>query len=181
MQVETRRIESLLPYARNAKHHPQSQVRALARFIRRVGFRIPVHVDPDGVIIAGHGRVLAAKRLGMAEVPVIVQTGLSDVEARELRLADNRFAEMAEDVEDVLIAELDDLEGMGIAPESLGFDPGVLDDDDDKQGRKRSGGNTSKIAGLVYKIVIECDDEEHQAEALEALEQEGYKCQPLIV
>jgi DNA modification methylase len=82
----------LVPYAENARTHSDSQVGQIADSIREFGFVNPVLVDADGVLIAGHGRVLAAKRLGLATVPVLRLGHLSPAQARALRLADNQIA-----------------------------------------------------------------------------------------
>jgi hypothetical protein len=82
----------LVPYAENARNHSDSQVGQIAGSIREFGFVNPVLVDADGVLIAGHGRVLAAKRLGLATVPALRLGHLSPAQARALRLADNQIA-----------------------------------------------------------------------------------------
>ena len=83
--------ESLVPFAGNARTHPEHQLEQLCRNIERFGFYNPVLTDEHGTIIAGHGRVMAAQRMGLAQVPTIVIKGLSDSERRALTLADNRI------------------------------------------------------------------------------------------
>ena len=85
-------LAALVPYAENARTHSDSQVAQIAGSIREFGFVNPVLVDADGVLIAGHGRVMAAKRLGLATVPVLRLGHLSPAQARALRLADNQIA-----------------------------------------------------------------------------------------
>ncbi len=85
-------IESLVPYAENARTHSPSQVAQIAASIAEFGFVNPVLVDAEGVLIAGHGRVMAAKQLGLASVPVLRLGHLSPAQARALRLADNQIA-----------------------------------------------------------------------------------------
>src|SRR4051812_24078726 len=79
---------SLRPDPRNARTHPKRQVEQIAASIREFGFANPILINPEGKIIAGHGRLLAAKSVGMAEVPTIELSGLSDAQQRALRLAD---------------------------------------------------------------------------------------------
>jgi len=122
LQVEQRPIESLIPYCRNAKAHPPRQVAALAGLIERLGFRFPCAVDEKGEIISGHGRVLAARQLGLKEVPCIVHRDLSEQDKRALRLADNRLAELAETKRDDLAMELAELYDGGFDTELIGFD-----------------------------------------------------------
>ena len=88
-QVERRALASLIPYARNARTHSDDQIGQLAASIREWGWTMPVLVDESGMIIAGHGRVLAAGRLGMGDVPVMVARGWSDAQKRAYVIADN--------------------------------------------------------------------------------------------
>ncbi len=91
-EVEARPLAELLPYAANARVHSAEQVQQIAASITEYGFVNPVIVDEKGEIIAGHGRVMAARRLNLATVPVIVRPGLTDLQKRGLRLADNKIA-----------------------------------------------------------------------------------------
>ena len=92
LSVEYRPLDSLVPYARNARTHSEAQVAEIAGSIREFGFTNPVLIAEDGTLIAGHGRVLAARKLGMETVPTIVLAGLSETQRRALVLADNRIA-----------------------------------------------------------------------------------------
>ncbi len=91
-------IEKVKPYKKNAKLHPSDQVESLARMIKRHGFDVPIVVDAKGVVIKGHGRLLAAKTLGMATVPVIVRADLSEALMTEARIGDNRVGEYGWDL-----------------------------------------------------------------------------------
>jgi ParB-like chromosome segregation protein Spo0J len=86
-----RETDSLVPFAGNARTHPEHQLEQLCQNIQRFGFYNPVLTDEHGTIIAGHGRVMAAKRMGLATVPTIVIEGLGESERRALTLADNRI------------------------------------------------------------------------------------------
>lgn len=105
-------IEELTPYSLNAKTHDDKQIRNIAQSIKQFGFTQPLVIDKDGVVIIGHGRLLAAKQLGLAEVPCIRREDLSDEEIRELRLLDNKLNESPWDVE-LLAADLDGLDFSG--------------------------------------------------------------------
>lgn len=120
-------ILRLVPYARNARTHSDSQVAEIAASIGRFGFNNPVLVDETGSIIAGHGRVLAAKRLGMDEVPVVVLSHLTDAERRAYILADNKLAEKAGWDEDLLRLELADLQDLDIDLNVIGFEDKEID------------------------------------------------------
>ena len=95
LKIETRQTVDLIPYAANARTHTEAQVAMIAGSIRRFGWTNPVLVDGENGIIAGHGRVLAAQKLGVAEVPVIELADLSEADRRAYIIADNRLAELA--------------------------------------------------------------------------------------
>jgi hypothetical protein len=95
LTIETRPIARLIPHVRNARTHSADQIAQIAGSIAEFGFVNPVLIGADDVIIAGHGRVLAAEKLGLAEVPVIVLSHLSESQRRALVIADNRIAENA--------------------------------------------------------------------------------------
>ncbi len=109
-KIEMWPVEDLVPYVRNARTHPEGQVAQIAASMERFGFTIPMLVAEDGTIIAGHGRLLAAQRLGFTEVPVMVARGWSDEDRRLYTLADNRLAETSEWDPDTLRLELDELQ-----------------------------------------------------------------------
>lgn len=117
-------IESLIPYALNSRTHSDAQVAQIAASIREFGFTNPVLVDEQMNLIAGHGRVLAARKLGMQDVPAVVVTGLDDRKRRALIIADNKLAINAGWDEEALRVELEDLAAdygdlMGFSEEEL--------------------------------------------------------------
>ena len=121
MSVELRPLDAVRPYSNNPRQNLDA-VEAVAESIRRFGFRQPIVVDADGVIVAGHTRFRAAQRLGLANVPVHVATDLTADEIRAYRLADNKTAELASWDTSMLSIELDALRGAGIDWTLLGFD-----------------------------------------------------------
>lgn len=120
-------VIDLVPYARNARTHSEVQVAAIAGSIREFGFNNPVLVDSDGGIIAGHGRVLAAQKLGLDTVPTIELAHLSDAQKRAYILADNRLAEQAGWDWELLSLELADLGELGVDLAGIGFEGAELD------------------------------------------------------
>ncbi|QHQ35439.1 site-specific DNA-methyltransferase [Algicella marina] len=126
--VELRELASLVPYANNARTHSEAQVGLIAGSIREFGFNNPVLVDGANGIIAGHGRVLAAEKLGLAKVPVIELAHLNETQKRAYILADNRLAEAAGWDRELLSLELGDLGDLGVELGDLGFDAKELDD-----------------------------------------------------
>lgn len=122
-----RPVCELIPYARNARTHSEAQVALIAGSIREFGFNNPVLVDGAKGIIAGHGRVLAARQLGLTEVPVIVLEHLTEAQKRAYILADNRLGEAAGWDAGLLSLELADLSELGVELAGLGFGGGELD------------------------------------------------------
>src|SRR5712671_4350684 len=92
LAVSYRALADLIPDPRNARTHPKRQIDQLKASIEAFGFTNPILADPEGHIIAGHGRLLAARAIGLAEVPVITLSGLSETQKRTLRIADNKIA-----------------------------------------------------------------------------------------
>jgi DNA modification methylase len=115
-------IEQVIPDPRNARSHSDAQVAAVAASICEFGWTNPILVRPDGVVIAGHARLLAARKLGMREVPVIELSGLNEAQCRALAIADNQLALNANWDEDLLRAELAALQEQNFALEVVGFD-----------------------------------------------------------
>ncbi len=121
MKVISLERQALKPYDHNAKLHPQDQVNQIAASIQRFGFNNPVLVDSNHEIIAGHGRVMAARQLNLDTVPCVVLDHLSDEQKRAYRLADNRIAESGGWDDDLLSLELSDLKAVGADLELTGF------------------------------------------------------------
>ena len=117
------RVAELIPYARNARTHSDAQVAQIAASIREFGFTNPVLVDADRGVIAGHGRLLAARKLGMVEVPTLELAHLTPAQKRAYILADNRLALSAGWDEDLLRIELGELQQDGFDLQLTGFDP----------------------------------------------------------
>jgi ParB-like chromosome segregation protein Spo0J len=119
--IELRPIKDLPPFTRNSRTHSEAQVAQVAASIVEFGWTNPVLVGADGVIIAGHARVLAARKLGMAEVPVIVLGHLSETQRRALVIADNKLALNAGWDEEILREEMQAVEAAGFDLDLVGF------------------------------------------------------------
>jgi len=120
-KVERWSIDKLFPYARNSRTHSDAQVAQIAASIKEWGWMTPVLVDETGSIIAGHGRTLAAQRLQMTEVPVMVAKGWSDAKKRAYIIADNKLAMNAGWDNEMLALELGELQGMDFDLDLTGF------------------------------------------------------------
>lgn len=120
--LEMRDPAKLKPYVNNARTHSREQIEALKKSIAEFGFRAPVLATPDGLVLAGHGRLQAALEMGLAQIPVAVQAGLTDAQARAYVLADNKLAELAGWDDETLAAELLALDEEGFDLDVTGFD-----------------------------------------------------------
>jgi DNA modification methylase len=125
-RIELWPLDRLVPYARNARTHSDEQVAQIAASIAEFGFNNPVLVDTNAGIIAGHGRVLAARKLGIDQVPVVVLDHLSETQKRAYVLADNRIGENAGWDDEILRTELTDLKDADLDLALLGFDEDEL-------------------------------------------------------
>jgi len=167
---QRRSVASLIPYARNARTHSEAQVAQIAASIREWGWTNPVLIDEAGGIIAGHGRVMAARKLKIEDVPCIVASGWTDAQKRAYVLADNQLAQNADWDMDALKVEIGELQDIGFDLDLIGFSA-------DELGRLMFNadfapgamGDQSRIDELAPKIV-NCP---HCGEAFDARLQEA--------
>lgn len=125
-KVERKSVKSLIPYARNARTHSDEQIAQIAASIKEWGWTNPILIDAEGGIIAGHGRVLAARKLNISDVPVMVATGWSDAQKRAYVLADNQLAMNAGWDTELLKVEVAELDADGFNLDLIGFDEKTL-------------------------------------------------------
>jgi ParB-like chromosome segregation protein Spo0J len=121
-KITRRKVDDLIPYARNARTHSDEQVAQIAASIKEWGWTTPVLIDESGEIIAGHGRVMAARKLGIEEVPTMTATGWTKAQKRAYVLADNQLPQNAGWDMDLLKVEFMDLDGEGFDLKLMGFD-----------------------------------------------------------
>lgn len=120
-KIEMLAVEHLIPYANNSRTHSDAQIAQIAASIKEFGFTNPVLIDGEGGIIAGHGRVLAARKLSMAEVPCIRLGYLTDTQRRAYIIADNKLALNAGWDDELLALEFEELKLEGFDLELTGF------------------------------------------------------------
>lgn len=125
MEIVIKSIKEIKPYEKNPRKN-EDAVKYVAESIKQFGFKVPIVIDKENVIVAGHTRYKAAKNLGMDEVPCIVADDLTDEQIKAFRLADNKVAEKAEWDFDLLSEELDDLFDFDMT--AFGFDDNNVDD-----------------------------------------------------
>jgi len=121
MRIINKQTSELMPYARNSRTHSEQQVAQIAAAIREFGWTNPILIKSDNTVIAGHGRLMAAKEIGMLKVPCIVLDNLSDEQCRALVIADNKLALNAGWDMDILISELSELKDLDFDFEIIGF------------------------------------------------------------
>lgn len=180
-QLERRALADIVEDPGNARTHTKKQVQQIAESIRRWGWTNAIVVDEENRVIAGHGRIAAARVLGHADVPVLVVRGLSHTERQALALADNKIAINAGWDYEKLGAALAAIKSNGVVDLSLtGFSNTELAS---IAGNLVSGLDTKPAlaVALRYQVVIDCVDEAQQAALMERFEKEGLSCQLLIL
>jgi ParB-like chromosome segregation protein Spo0J len=174
-QVERWPLTKLIPYARNARTHSDEQVAQIAASIREWGWTVPVLVDEQGTLIAGHGRVLAAQQLGITDVPTMVARGWTDAQIQAYRLTDNQLALNAGWDRGLLGLELGELKLGGFDLALTGF--GELELGDLLEGNGLGGGGDAptNVAPESCAVIVECTNEDDQIDLINRLQAEGRK------
>ena len=174
MNLINKKIEELKPYKNNAKLHPESQIKKIENSIREFGFKQPLIIDKNNEVIAGHGRLIAAKNLGFTELPCVLADDLSINQIKAFRIMDNKSAESDWDFE-VLKEELNFLSNDDFNLDFTGFD--VIEVNKYLKGidnLKEEKFNNN------FEVIITCKDEIEQKKVYEKLQKEGYDCRVLL-
>lgn len=154
-------IEKLVPYAKNSRVHSDNQVAQIAASIKEFGFNDPIEIDEDNMILAGHGRVFAARKLGMLKVPCVKIEGLSKAQKQAYILTNNKLALNSEWDDELLKLELHDLSDMKFDMEMMGFDGSELSKIMYPEPIKSKDDSDKPLNfSIQYNIVF--DDEEQQ-------------------
>ena len=127
ISIQFRSTAEITPYARNSRTHSDEQVAQVAASIKEFGWTNPILVDETNTIIAGHGRLMAAQRMGMAEVPTIMLANLTEAQKRAYVIADNKLALNAGWDEEMLAVEIEDLISEGFDLDLIGFEAEEID------------------------------------------------------
>lgn len=153
MKIIEKSVEELTPYENNPRKN-DGAVDAVAASIREFGFKVPIIIDRDGVIVAGHTRLKAAKKLGMETVPCIIADDLSPKQIQAFRLADNKTAELADWDFDMLSVELSDLDDIDMS--EFGFDMSEFEEPAEAAEAVKNIGQlmTSRIDGRYIAVMI---------------------------
>ena len=174
-KIERKKVDDLIPYARNARTHSDEQVAQLAASIKEWGWTTPVLVDEDGEIIAGHGRVMAARKLNIDEIPTMTATGWSKAQKQAYVLADNQLPQNAGWDVDLLSVEMKDLDSEGFDLSLIGFDADYLTSIMYGDQSETNSGNMVTDENK-HIILIELSDEMQCQTLYEEFEQRGLNC-----
>ena len=176
MNITNMKISALKEYESNPRLINDEAVDKVAASIKEFGFKVPIIVDENNVIVAGHTRKLAAQSIGMEEVPVTIADDLTEDQIKAFRLADNRVAEFSEWDFEKLEEEINGIENdfTGFSAEDI---KKMFGDDDEEESFDDVGDDLEK----TMEVIIECDDEKTQQELYERLTEEGYSCRVLTL
>lgn len=119
--------DDIVPYTKNHKIHTQKQIDLLCKNIVKFGFSVPIEIDENNVVLAGHGRLMAAHKLKLKQVPCIIHKGLSEAEKKAKRISDNRLAELGKIDKSVMMEEIKDIHISDLDTELTGFTISELD------------------------------------------------------
>ena len=173
MNIIEKNLKDIKPYEKNPRKNDNA-VKYVANSIKEFGFQQPIVIDKNGVIVAGHTRYKASKKLGLEKVPCIIADDLTDEQIKAYRLADNKVSEKSEWDFDLLSEELEGI--FDIDMSDFDFD---LSEGEEKQPTERK--DLSDKVGETYEVIIECDNEQQQAEIYEKLREEGLTCRVLTL
>lgn len=166
-------VEELTPYENNAKIHGAEQVEKIANSISEFGFLTPCLIDRDKNIIAGHGRVMAAKKLGLEKVPCVYIEGLTDEQRRAYILADNRLGELGEWDFGKVQEELEALDEAGFDIDLTGFELEGVEVEDEDEERYTTAINIPQYEPTLGADLEQCVDTKRYDELLEEIEASG--------
>ena len=178
LAIEYESVEALIPYVANSRTHSDAQVAQIAASIKEFGWTNPILIDDENTIIAGHGRLLAARKLGMADVPVIRIDHLTKAQQRALVIADNKLALNAGWDDDLLkleLKELDDLKfdltltGFDLEELTRLFDEQAVEDVKEKEFPEE----------MEHQMILSFDDEQTMEDWYNKAEEAGIQCKIL--
>ena len=180
LKIEYLPVGSLKPYEKNARKHQDADVQTIVASIKEFGFDDPIGVwGEDNLIVEGHGRLMAAKKLGMETVPVIHLDHLTDEQRRAYALAHNKTAEMSEWDFDLLGDELDGI--FDIDMSDFGFDLDFETSGESSGEPAEPKTETSFNYTEQYGVIVMCSDEAEQEQIYNRLTDEGYTCKVVAV
>lgn len=180
LTIEYEEVDVLIPYVNNSRTHSDEQVAQIAASIKEFGWTNPILIDGERTVVAGHGRLLAARKLGMKEVPVIILDYLTKAQQRALVIADNKLALNAGWDMTMLISEIDSLKLENFDLSLLGFDNDELSKLFDDEKIAELIGEEQDVEA-VFEVAVSCSNEEDQERVFEMMTAEGFKCRILTM
>ncbi len=171
LRIEYKQADELIPYARNARTHSDAQVAQLAASIKEFGFNAPIAIDADNMVLCGHGRLLAAHKLGIAEVPTVCLSHLSETQKRAYVIADNKLALNADWDSEMLKIEIEALNEADFELAALGFDVAELGDLLNVAEPEAEAGEAESAGALT--VTITCEDKDEQSALYAELRSRG--------
>ena len=180
LSIEYKDTDDLIPYVNNSRTHSDEQVTQVAASIKEFGFTNPVLIDENNGIIAGHGRLMAAKKLKLEQVPTITLQGLTDAQRKAYVIADNKLALNAEWDFDLLKIEIESLQEDDFKLDLLGFDVDELNgilgfDDIAEEDEEEPEQDYEDKYKEQYGVIIMCKNAEEQEKIFNKMQQNGYE------
>lgn len=169
LNIVYKNIKELKPYKKNAKKHDKKQVEQIANSIKEFGFTQPVIIDKNNCVVAGHGRILGAKKAGLKQVPTVTLEELTEEQIKAYRLVDNKLNESEWDYS-LLDEELEDLIG-DMDMDLFGFDTDMSDEELDEVMKEVKFKTKEK-----HLVIVSCKSEKETIKAQKEIERLGYKC-----
>ena len=175
-KIQLWEIEKLVPYEKNARTHSSEQIKEIANSIDKFGFNNPILVDGQKGIIAGHGRLLAAKHLGMKEVPIVILDHLTEVQKRAYIIADNKIALNADWDPLILSEELKELKELDFDIKDIGFSTKELEEFLDNEVVEKEVSDKDIDLNEQYIISVSCRDEIQMEQLYSEFKGRGLEC-----
>ena len=177
-------IDKIIPYINNPRNNEEA-IDKVASSIQEFGFKVPIIIDENNVVVTGHTRLLASKKLGLKTVPCVIADDLTEAQIKAFRIADNKVSEYSKWDEELLKIELEQLEEMNFNLDTVDIDYSDFDleidyiEDDFVEIKERE--DLSDKVNSAYEIIIECDNEEEQEEMYNRFIEEGLRCRVLTL
>lgn len=166
LEIIYKKVDDIIPYENNPRNNEKS-IDNVANSIKQFGFKVPIVIDKNNVIVAGHTRLKASEKLGLKEVPCIIADDLTEQEINAYRLADNKVGEASFWNEDLLNLEMENLLDFNMA--DFGFDLGEYNEEIERN-------DLSNNVFEKYEIIITCENELDLQKKYDKLVKEGYDC-----
>lgn len=167
-------VKDIRPYENNARNNKKA-IDKVKKSIEEFGFKVPIVLDKNYIIVCGHTRYEAAIKLGMDKVPCIVASDLDDKKIKAYRLADNKVSEFSTWDVDMLMEELEDIRDFDMSDFGFEFS------NDKEKSNKPKGSDLSEKVKEVFEVIVECSDESDQEELYDRLISEGLTCRVLTL